>query len=193
MYPLLARYTIPELQNTYKNINDKIRVTIIPVLCFYYILVILIKKYYYQYSETLDFLNIIVITMYMQSFMYVLQNTYYKVLRIERKLMVDNLVSIAIVFVVGFPVYYLTGKLVFVALSTLFAQIVRYSLSYYRIRKSLKIDLPFNFMEFSMISVFIILSSLNCIDSILELSIFAIISCCYVAYNSNIYKSLIIK
>ena len=193
VYPILARYSLPELQETYMGINSKIRVMIIPIIFSYFLLMVLIKRFYPQYIGALEFLDIIVITMYIQSFMYVLQNTYYKVLRIERELMIDNLISISIVFIIGLPLYYFTGKLATVALSTLLAQLVRYSLSYCRIRKSLGVSLNYNLTEFIIIIVFLFLSSLKFVDSIVEITVLVFISLFYINHNMDVFKSFLLK
>lgn len=193
VYPMVARLKEDSLGMVYRKLNNFIKVSIVCIIPIYYLVCILIYYVYPNYSKTHDFLSVIFTLMYFQSFLYVLQNTFYKALRMERYLMKDNLVSIAIIFIFGAPLFFYTHNLFLVALSTLLGQLTRYTISYSRFKKLSSLTVDYNLIEFLFVALFIIVSSIRIIPVYIELSIIALMLLIYVLYRRDDIKQIISK
>ena len=150
----------------------------------------MIKWFYQDYISVLQYLNVVFIMMYIQAFMYILHNTYYKVQRLERSLFIDNLISVFILFLIGIPVYYHTRQIFAVSIVTLSAMLIRYFISIWRLSKTMNIKLPYNTIELSFALLFIIATSYSNV-SLCSIILVLSISLLYCFHNRSEFKGLI--
>lgn len=192
VYPMITRYSEAELQYAYSQMNKYLRLSIIAVVPIYFIVSYAIVFIYPKYIDTLRYLSIVFAMTYLQSFIYVLQNTYYKTLRIEKKLLQDNVISIVLLFVIGTPIYYFTSDIVYVCLSTFIAILCRYTISIFRLKERLCVKNIFNYWELSVLLAFIVITTLYGYNS-LSIAILTIILTVYVLANFKNIKGLLRK
>lgn len=190
VYPIVSRYSDNEKLTFYATANSYVRILIVFIPVVYYCAYFLIDWLYIDYKSVLEYLNIVFIMMYIQSYIYILQNTYYKALRLERNLFLDNLLSISLLFAIGIPFYYFTRQLFVVAIVTLLAMLIRYFVSTWRLSKVMNIRLPYNIVELIFSFVFVIITHLwNA--NIFGIIIIIIISLFYCIYNKSYFRRLI--
>lgn len=193
VYPMVTRLTEESLGVVYGKLNSFIRITIVCIILLYYFSTFLIQTIYPNYIQTLEFLNVIFILMYFQSFIYVLQNTFYKALRMESYLMKDNFISIALIFAFGVPLFYYTKSLLFVALSTLIGQLSRYTISYYRFKKNPLLKVDYNIIDFLFVTFFLIVSSIDFFPFYTEWTIVVSMLVIYMLYRRGDIKQVMTK
>jgi len=158
LYPMIKKTDKQVLSNLYNRIANFLKISIIFVILLYYLSIIFIRLYYPKYSGLIEYLNILYAIIYLQTITSVLQNTYYKVLRQERRLFIENLISIIVLILVGIPTYAFFKNVISVAFVTLIAVIIRFFLSEKYLQKTLKLN-NINFHpEFLLLLCFILLT-----------------------------------
>ena len=160
VYPMIARYDKNALNLTYIKFNNILRCSLVGVILLYYISVFIITNFYKQYSGTVEYLSIVFVMMYYKCFLYVLQNTFYKTLQLQKFLLLDNSIGIICIFLMGIPIYFFTKSVYLVTLVTLFSLIIRYVISFKRLSRAMNINISYNYPEFLLIVAFMLLTSL---------------------------------
>lgn len=191
VYPMIARYSINQMRETYWQINNYLKVCIIAIIPIYCIAKIAVLILYPGYSDVLEYLSIVIAMTYLQSYIYVLHNTYYKTLRLEKKLLTDNIVPIMCLFILGVPVFYFTRNIIVIPIVTLVALLLRYFISCKRLSKTMKIESIYNYGELLFLLLFILSSQMQVL--IYEMITMFTLTILYVIINYNNIKALIKK
>lgn len=190
VYPIIARSNESSKIETYVKINSIIRILVVFIPCLYYAAYFLVSYAYIEYISILQYLGMVFIMMYIQSFISILHNTYYKALRLEKQLMKDNFYSVISLFAIGFPLYYFTRDIIWIALTTLIAFVFRYVISMIRLKKNFSKDIKYNVLELIFSSVFIICTTLTSKQPLIGIVIMAIITIIYTYVSKSDFWKL---
>lgn len=187
VYPMISRYNENERLNTFNKLNCYLRLSIILVFPLYAISELAITYIYPHYKPTLYYLGIVFGMTYIQSFIYVLQNTYYKSYRKEKNLLQDNIISIIVLFILGIPLYYLTQNVISIAIITMVAMFIRYNISYFRLKTIMHFKGMYNHVEFFSLFVFILSTTVE-LNTEIKYTILTIVLSAYIIYNLSTIK-----
>ena len=109
LYPAIKRIDLSRYANLFNQIDGFTRLFGITSLLLYFPCVIFVKAFYPSYSPVLVYLNLLFIIVFLQCKINILNNTFFKVLRKERELLIANMLCI-LIFVVLVTVLYLIYK-----------------------------------------------------------------------------------
>lgn len=157
LYPMISRMDGDALKNKYIVLNKYLKILIVAIFPFYYVICFGIEYVYPKYSPSLGYIGILLSMMYLHSLIYILQNTYYKVFRLERKLLFDNSITVIILLLLMFPIYYFTKSITLIAILTFIGTLLRYLISSFRLGKIIEE----NIINIREITILILVSSLT--------------------------------
>lgn len=190
VYPTIARYEKDKKIQAYYIMNRYLKLSIIAIPLLYYISYFMVIYVYHEYVSILSYLGIVFVMMYLQSFISILHNTYYKALNLEKQLLKDNLLSILSLIVIGFPLYYYTHSIISIAVVTLLAFVTRYFISIMRLKKSLSKDVDINIAELVFSIVFILINSIFIERPFIGLFSMTIVSAAYLYVKRKDFSSI---
>ena len=127
LYP--ARY--------FNSINKAYLGFAVLMLTTYFMAVIFVKNVAISYSPVLEFLNVIFAITVLQGKMQLVNNTYYKALRLERQMLVANFSSLLIVAAVSVLGYYMSQSILVIAYSAFATMVFRVYSSEIFLRKKI--------------------------------------------------------
>lgn len=139
VYPSLKRLPESNLPKYFKKINNAVSIISLVSLACYCPVFIFVHTAFPQYQPMLAYLGMLFLSVIGQVKMQLLCNTYYKALRMERRLFVVNLEGIAIMLVTGGISYALLGDVRCVAAATAFTMLVRSWLSEWELARALNV------------------------------------------------------
>lgn len=129
VYPLLKRMDDEHQKKKYQEFSNVLDKSIVIIIPLYYFAVLLIKMLYPHYDGLVVYLGVLLSIVFFQSKVYILQNSFYKAMRLERALLIDNLISLASVFVLLAIFYSFLRSVITVAIISLAAICLRYFIS----------------------------------------------------------------
>ncbi len=157
IYPALKRLPDAHYGNYYNKLNTGLSLFNFGILLVYFPVCWLIALYLPRYMPVLAYLNFLFGLIVMQSKIALLNNTFYKTLRLEKEMLKANL-SCVILFLVCGPLLFLTtGKIASIAMSSFLVMGVRCYASEYFLRRKMNVSKGAQYgREFIMFSAFII-------------------------------------
>ena len=144
LYPKLKRVSDGELDAYYMRI-DRAMLPIAAVgLLLYFPASVFVGAFYAKYAPMLAYLNVMFVSAVFQARMGILVNTFYKTLRMERRMLVANAQCVAAFALMAGISFWLTRDVWWIAASTAVTAALRCALSEREIRRSLGVrDLRF--------------------------------------------------
>lgn len=115
IYPSLKRHHLNDYLNYFNKTTKTYFVFILVMLCGYFPAVAFIELVAHQYAPVLQFLNIIFLVTVLQGKMQLVNNTFYKALRLERAMLVANATSLLIATLLSFAGFLLFHSILVVA------------------------------------------------------------------------------
>lgn len=137
IYPLLKRHHLNNYLNFFNKINKTYSLFILFMLCGYFPVVAFIQLITIQYVPTLHFLNIIFLITVLQGKMQLVNNTFYKALRLERVMLIANATSLLIATILSFVGFLFFNSILLVAYATFVTMLFRVYCSDYFLRKKI--------------------------------------------------------
>lgn len=128
-FPMLNRLDKDKYSNTYKNIRFLLSVPLFALLLFVFPLIYIIGIWLPSYSLSLKFLVLLFPMYVFESKTKLLINNYLKVLRKERYLMTNNLLSVFITFVLSYITSYYLNDINLTVLVILIVIVIKYILA----------------------------------------------------------------
>lgn len=126
----------------------------------YFPAVVFIELVAYEYKSVIDFLNAIFIITVLQGKMQLLNNTYYKALRLERQMLVANVTSLMIATVLSLVSFVLTQSIVAIAYSALLTMLFRVYASEVFLRRQMNAAPGRHLLKELLVLVFFLLVTL---------------------------------
>lgn len=139
LYPNLKRMNHEQLIPFFVRISSGATLVSALGLLAFFPITIFIELVFPQYAPLLAYLNLLFLAVVGQVKMQLLNNTYYKTLRLEKRLLAVNAQSILCFIVLGGLSFYFTHDVWWVAFATAIVMLVRSWLSEYELRNKLKI------------------------------------------------------
>ncbi len=157
LYPLLRRLPENALPNLYKNLNTLLCIGLFLLLAGYYPLYYLIKYQFSNFAGIFDYFYLMFIIVVSQGKMQFLINTYYKVLREEKAMLVANVSGVIVALLAILPAFYFTHSIFSIVAGTTITLIWRCYASEIYLKKKMGIKGYGNIVvELSMMGLFII-------------------------------------
>ncbi len=140
LYPKLKRVADSELDSYYMRI-DKAMLPIVTVgLLLYFPAFWLVGLFYAKYAPMLAYLNVMFVSAVFQAKMGILVNTFYKTLRMERRMLIANAQCVAVFVIMAGISFWLTRDVWWIAASTAITAALRCILSEKEIKQRLGIS-----------------------------------------------------
>lgn len=133
VYPMLKRMDSDHQRQKYGEFSELLDKTIILVIPIYYMAVFLIKSLYIEYEGLIPYFGVLLCIVFFQSKIYIVQNSFYKALRLEKSLFTDNLISLASSFILLVIFYSLFRSPSVVAIVSLGAICIRYFITLHKL------------------------------------------------------------
>ena len=157
MYPLLTRVARDKRPVFYKDLNTLLCMNLFLLLAGYYPIYYLIEYYYYDFSGIFEYFYLLFIIIVSQGKMLFLINTYYKVLREEKAMMLANISGAVVALVVIIPSFHYTHSIFAIVVGTTLTLIWRCYASEIYLKKKMGIKGYGNIaVELGMMGLFIV-------------------------------------
>lgn len=183
LYPFLKRINKEKLSNYYVNLNKLLCFILFLMLLGYYPIYFLIKYQFTNYIGILKYFYLLFVIIISQGKMQFLINTYYKVLREEKAMLIANLSGILVAISIIIPWFYFTRSIFSIVIGTTITLIWRCYASEIYIKRRMGINDYKNIIsEILIILIFIISVRFKIIGIIL----YAISVLSYGYVNKNI-------
>lgn len=137
LYPKLKRVSDIELDSYYKRIDKAILPITAVGLLIYFPAAWFVASFYSKYDPMLAYLNVMFVSAVFQAKMSILVNTFYKTLRMERRMLIANAQCVAAFAVMAGISFWLTRDVWWIAVSTAATAALRCALSEREIRSRL--------------------------------------------------------
>lgn len=111
MYPLLTRVAEDKLPKFFRDLNQLLCTGLFLLLVGYYPLYYLIEYYFQDFAGIFDYFYLLFIIIVSQGKMQFLINTYYKVLREEKAMLLANISGAVVALIVIVPAFYYTHSI----------------------------------------------------------------------------------
>jgi len=192
LYPLLKRVNEDKLSTFYVNLNKLLCFILFVLLFGYYPIYYLIKYHFSSYVGIFEYFYLLFIIIVSQGKMQFLINTYYKVLREEKAMLIANLSGVVVALIIIVPSFYFTNSIFTIVAGTAITLIWRCYASEIYLKKKMEIKQYSNIItELLMMILFIISVVLK--KQIIGLTIYTIGVCVYTYINRTILKSYVKK
>lgn len=119
VYPALKRLLREDYLNYFEKMNNAFLLIIFLMLSGFFPAVLLIDYFFINYRPALEFLSPMFIVIVLQGKMTLVNNTFFKALRLESQMLFANLCSLIVVCVVSTIIFLWTGAIVSIVYSTL--------------------------------------------------------------------------
>jgi len=192
LYPLLSRIDSEKLPNLYTNINKVLTTILFLALAGYFPLFYLIKLYLPEYMDVFNYLNILFVIVFAQGKMIFLVNTYYKVLREEKAMLIANITGFVVAVIIVIPTFYFTRSILGIVIGTTIALLWRCYASEIYLKKKMGIGNYINMIVENIIIIIFIISFWNGI-SVLGILIYMTTVLSYTFFNKKIIYQYINK
>lgn len=185
-YPLIARVDVKQYKKIFNALNDGISILAILSLLLYFPLQAFIKLFLPQYSDVLFYLPFMFGTIFAQSKMQIIYNTFYKVLRQEKKMFLANFSCVIVFLIITLPLYIYFKNVNVIAFGTFLAMILRIYISerYLKREMIMTLSLKKNILEIVTLVIFLYCS----LEGGVKMGVVYLIVC--FIYTSIHYKSI---
>lgn len=125
VYPALAGRERGQYQNFFNVMTSGYFALAVLLLAGYFPVIAFVRVVATDYEPVIEFLNVMFVVMVLQGKMQLINNTYYKVLRLERQMLVANMSSFALATCLVALAYACTHSLLAIAYATMITMIWR--------------------------------------------------------------------
>jgi O-antigen/teichoic acid export membrane protein len=125
IYPLLTRVDANQLPRFYKDFNVLIVFGLLVILCVYFPMTVFLKTWLSDFAGVLRYFQFLILIVVIQGKSQLLVNSYFKVLRKERKLLFINLAGTACCLLAIGVAFYFTRSILAIVLGTVFSLLLR--------------------------------------------------------------------
>ena len=195
LFPDLRRRNDSQVETIYYRMTSIIRYSMPIVLLSFLPFALVISLWFAEYSDSITFLIYLLPLCCFETKMQLIYNTLFKVKRMEKKLLLCNLISLSISIGIILISIYIIETITSVVMCMLIAIFVRSVIAEYIIEKDISNSTKNIFMdiipEILFAVIFIILLSIFSIWT--GWIIYCLLTLLFVLYNSRTYKILIIK
>lgn len=161
LYPSIKRLDKNNYDKYFKNITSFINAFNFSALLLYFPAYLCVIYFYSKYADMLPYLNLLFVVAILQGKMSILNNTFYKVLRKEKEMLIANLSSVLFFAILAPIVFYFTKSIWSIAFTTFATMMIRCYASEIYLKKLLHIQLDYKFViEIIFIIVFIVATTL---------------------------------
>lgn len=195
LFPDLRRRNDSQVETIYYRMTSIIRYSMPIVLLSFLPFALVISLWFAEYSDSITFLIYLLPLCCFETKMQLIYNTLFKVKRMEKKLLLCNLISLSISIGIILISIYIIETITSVVMCMLIAIFVRSVIAEYIIEKDISNSTKKIFMdiipEVLFVALFIIL--LSAFSILTGWIIYFILTLLFVLYNSRTYKILIKK
>jgi O-antigen/teichoic acid export membrane protein len=157
LYPLLKRVPEEKLPIYYVNLNKLICSLMFMLLIIYYPLCYLISSQFSSYVGLFEYFYLLTIITLIQSKMQFLINTYYKVLREEKAMLIVSLTSATIALAIIIPAFYYLRTVLSIVIGTTITLVLQCYASEIYLKKKMGIKTYWDIvLELLILTVFIL-------------------------------------
>tara|TARA_Y100000385_G_scaffold214401_1_gene222929 strand:+ start:5670 stop:7085 length:1416 start_codon:yes stop_codon:yes gene_type:complete len=161
LYPSIKRLDKNKYDKYFENINSFINAFNFSALLMYFPAYLCVIYFYSKYTDMLPYLNLLFVVAILQGKMSILNNTFYKVMRKEKEMLIANLISVLFFAILAPIVFFFTKSIWSIAFTTVATMMIRCYASEIYLKKLMHIQLDYKFVvEIVFIIVFIITTSL---------------------------------
>lgn len=158
LYPTIKRIPQASHAQVFHKVNVSTRVLGLASLLIYFPMYYFVEWFYPQYISVLSYLYLLFLIVYFQCKISLLNNTFYKVLRLETKMLVANLSCVLLFIILALVLYPHFPQMKTIALCTMVAMLFRCYASEISLSKSLEIKVDKCIvLELSLILLFFVL------------------------------------
>lgn len=159
LYPTIKRIPQNSYPEIFHKVNASTRVLGLVSLLVYFPMFLFVEWFYPNYISVLEYLYILVLIVYFQCKISLLNNTFYKVMRLETKMLVANLSCVLLFILLALLLFHHFPQMKTIAMCTMIAMLVRCYSSEISLSKQLKIR-PDNriILELIIVTVFMVVS-----------------------------------
>lgn len=160
LYPTLKRLPENEYKRYFKTLNNGVVLFGYIAIGLYFLGVIFVKCFLQQYAPVLAYLHILFCVIILQAKIQLVLNTFYKVLREEKAMLIANTICIVTFLVFALILYMPSRNITSIAVCTLIATAVRCFYSETYIRKTIRMEMDSRIcFEVAFVSLFAALAS----------------------------------
>lgn len=158
LYPTIKRIPQSSHAQVFHKVNVSTRVLGLASLLIYFPMYYFVEWFYPQYISVLSYLYLLFLIVYFQCKISLLNNTFYKVLRLETKMLVANLSCVLLFIILALVLYPHFLQMKTIALCTMVAMLFRCYASEISLSKSLEIKVDKRIvLELSLVLLFFVL------------------------------------
>lgn len=193
MYPTLGRLEKPLLPKVFNRMYSFFNHFTAGVLLLYFPAYVLVGLFFAKYDQMLEFFAILFVLITWQAKVSISTNTYFRVLRLEKKMFKVNVLSVLFFCVAYFAIEwtvgeYLPSKTTIVALSTLLSMMFLEFLAESTLRKSLSLRFGTFFLKDVCINIVFLLAA-----SIADKGIGCLVYGCFLAFYMIASRETILR
>ncbi|MGN9160349.1 lipopolysaccharide biosynthesis protein [Clostridium sulfidigenes] len=192
LYPLLKRVDEDKLSTFYVNLNQLLCFILFVLLFGYYPIYYLIKFQFPSYVGIFEYFYLLFIIIVSQGKMQFLINTYYKVLREEKAMLIANLSGVVVALIIIVPSFYFTHSIFAIVAGTTITLIWRCYASEIYLKKKMRIKQYSNIIV-ELLMMFLFIISVIFKRQIIGLTIYTIAVCGYYYKNRTALNSYVKK
>ena len=191
LYPTLKRCEESEYPSIFVYIDRFLYIFEFIMLISYFVIYIFVIVYISNYTPVLEYLNLLFIVIFLQGKMTLLNNTFYKILRKEKKLLKENVLCIIVFILFSLISFGSTHNIKAIALSTAVAMLYRCYFSELYLSKLLNIEYKRQILnEIIFLFVFYIISEFSIISiGFFMYTILVIVMC----LNNKVFIKSVVK
>lgn len=190
LYPTIKRHSPDKFGEDFNTLNSTSRIISICSLLVYYPVFIFVQYFYPKYFSVLPYLSYLFLVVFCTCKINLVNNTFYKVLRQEKQMLIANLSCVAFFIIIALIFFPMTKDVSTIAICTFAAMFMRSYSSEFSIGRFLNIPIDKRtFLEFVVITVFI----LSCEFLSLDISciVMSIIVIAYLILDRKALKNVI--
>jgi O-antigen/teichoic acid export membrane protein len=125
LYPTIKRIPFGSYGQVFGKVNTSTRVLGLLSLLLYYPMYLFIEHFYPNYISVLSYLSVLFLIVYLQCKISLLNNTFYKVLRLETKMFAANMSCVAVFIVLAMVFFPRYREMDTIAICTMIAMLIR--------------------------------------------------------------------
>jgi len=181
IFPLLRNFSTQKVVLFFNPLCSFLNLFFLIAMFGYYPLKWLIYNYFNTYSESVNALVILLPICLFEGKMQILYNTYFKVLRKQKKLFLVNIISLLVSVIVSVFTVYLFSNIDLVLYALVFSVIFRYLFCEYILRRELNIGI--SWMQILPICIAVIFILFNINDSLWAPLFYLVVMIAYVLFE----------
>jgi O-antigen/teichoic acid export membrane protein len=190
LYPSIKRLDKNNYKKYFNTINSFVVAFNFVILFLYFPAYWGVNLFYSKYAGMLPYLNLLFVIAILQAKMSILNNTFYKVLRKERKMLALYLSAVLVFAVLAPIVFYFTKSIWGVAFTTFVIMLLLNYTSEIYLKKTINIQLDYKFlMEIAFIILYIITTSFMDIEHLAIIYIFFLFI--WISLNISEWKKMV--